>query len=93
MRAEKDLTFHEKYNLELIAECFNVFNHENTTSVNTTGYTFGSPVLGNSAKGYTGDQTYTTPLTYNSSFGTVTNVNSNYAYSPRQVQVAIRLEF
>ena len=93
MRAEKDLTFHEKYNLELIAECFNVFNHENVTSVNTTGYTFGSSTPGNSAKGYTGEQTYTTPLTYNPSFGTATNVNSNYAYSPRQVQVAIRLEF
>ncbi len=76
-----------------LAECFNVFNHENVTGVNTTGYIFGSPVLGNTTKGYTGDQTYTTPLTYNSTFGSVTNVNSNYAYSPRQVQVALRLEF
>lgn len=93
LRAQKDLTFKERYNLQLIGECFNVFNHENVTGVNTLGYTFGSPVLGNSAKGYTGDQTYTTPLTFNPSFGSVTNVNSNYAYSPRQIQVAIRLEF
>jgi hypothetical protein len=93
LRAEKDFSFHEKYNLELITECFNVFNHENVTSTNTTGYTFGSAALGNTTSGYKGEQTYTTPLTYNPSFGTVTNVNSNYAYSPRQVQVAIRLEF
>jgi outer membrane receptor protein involved in Fe transport len=93
VRAEKEFTFHERYNLQLIGECFNVANHQNVTSVNTTGYTFGSPVLGDSAKGYTGPQTYTTPLTFNPSFGTVTNVNSNYAYSPRQIQIAARLQF
>jgi outer membrane receptor protein involved in Fe transport len=93
LRAQKNLNFHERYNLQLIGECFNVFNHQNVTSVNGTGYTYGSPILGNSSKGYTGDQTYTTPLTYNPSFGTVTNVNSNYAYSPRQIQIAVRLEF
>jgi hypothetical protein len=93
VRAEKVLTFKEKYDLQLIGECFNVFNHQNVTSVNTTGYTFGSPTLGDSAKGYTGPQTYSTPLTYNPSFGTVTNVNSNYAYSPRQIQLAMRLQF
>jgi hypothetical protein len=93
VRAEKVLTFKEKYDLQLIGECFNVFNHQNVTSVNTTGYTFGSPTPGDSAKGYTGPQTYSTPLTYNPSFGTVTNVNSNYAYSPRQIQLAMRLQF
>jgi hypothetical protein len=40
-----------------------------------------------------GNATYTTPLTYAPSFGTYTNANSNYAYSPRQVQLAIRLLF
>ncbi|WP_158748594.1 TonB-dependent receptor [Acidobacterium sp. S8] len=93
LRGQKDIQFHEKYTLQLIAECFNVFNHENTTSVNTLGYTFGSSTPAVSAKGYTGPQTYTTPLTYNPSFASVTNVNSNYAYSPRQVQVAVRFEF
>lgn len=32
-------------------------------------------------------------LNYNSGAGRVTNANSNYAYSPRQVQLAVRLQF
>jgi hypothetical protein len=31
--------------------------------------------------------------TYSNSFGAITNSNSNYAYSPRQIQVALRLQF
>jgi hypothetical protein len=93
LRAEKHLQFREKYTLQLIGECFNVFNHQNYTGVNNTGYTFGGSESGNDNKGYTGPQTYFTELQYNPSFATYTNSNSNYAYSPRQVQVAIRLEF
>jgi hypothetical protein len=43
--------------------------------------------------GYTGPQTYSTDLTFSNSFGTYNNSNSNYAYSPRQVQLALRLVF
>ena len=92
-RAEKQFTIHEKYDLHLQAECFNIFNHENYTGVNSTGYTFGGSTAANTTKGYTGDQTYTTQLQYNPSLSTYTNANSNYAYSPRQVQVAARLTF
>jgi len=53
-----------------------MFNHQNVTSVNTTGYTFSG-----------------SNLNYNGAAGTVTNANSNYVYSPRQVQLAVRLEF
>jgi hypothetical protein len=93
LRAEKQILFQDRYTLQLLGEVFNVFNHQNYTSVNTTGYTFGSSTAGVSDSGYTGPQTYTTQLTYNPSFATYTNSNSNYAYSPRQVQLAIRLSF
>ena len=90
LRAEKRILLHDRYNLQLLGECFNVFNHENFTSVNSVGYDFGS---GTSATAANGTTTYTTPLTYAPSFGTYNNANSNYAYSPRQVQLALRLEF
>jgi hypothetical protein len=61
--------------------------------VNNTGYTFGGSTSGVATSGYTGPQTYSTQLQYNNSFGTYTNSNSNYAYSPRQIQVAVRLSF
>jgi hypothetical protein len=90
VRAEKQFMPHERYNLQFLGECFNVFNHQNYTGVNSTGYNFGS---GTSTVDASGNATYTTPLTYAPSFGTYTNANSNYAYSPRQVQLAIRLAF
>ncbi|WP_124848069.1 TonB-dependent receptor [Acidipila sp. EB88] len=92
-RLEKQFQLHDKYTLQLFGECFNIFNHENYTSANTTGYNFGSTTLANSATTYTGPQTYTTALQYNTSFGSTTNANSNYVYSPRQVQVAAKLVF
>jgi outer membrane receptor protein involved in Fe transport len=90
LRAEKQILLHDRYSLQLLGECFNVFNHENYTGVNSTGYDFGSGTSSTAANGTT---SYTTPLTYAPSFGTYNNANSNYAYSPRQVQLALRLEF
>ncbi len=80
LRAQKTFTFREKYNLELIGEAFNLANHQNVTSVSTTGYTF-STVSG------------VNTLAYNPTAGTPQNANSNFAYSPRQVQLAARLTF
>lgn len=93
IRAQKNLALPRDYSLQLIGECFNVFNHENYTSVNSTGYIFGGSTSGDTAKGYTGEQTYATQLQYSPTFGQYTNANSNYAYSPRQVQVSIKLLF
>jgi len=42
------------------------------------------------------DEAYTlsgTSLTPNSSFGNYTNSNSNYMYTPRQIQLAARYHF
>jgi outer membrane receptor protein involved in Fe transport len=93
VRAEKQLQFHDKYTLQLFGECFNVFNHQNFTGVNSTGYNFGNSSQAVNTDGYTGPQTYSTDLTFSNSFGTYNNSNSNYAYSPRQVQLALRLVF
>ena len=81
LRAEKQFTFAEKYHLQLFGEGFNMLNRQNATGVNTTGYSFGT----NAAK--------QPSLIYNSTFGTISNSNNNYVYSPRQVQISARLIF
>jgi hypothetical protein len=73
--------------LELFAEIFNVVNHQNITGLTSEAYT----LTDSTATG-----TATAPvqtLTPYSSFGTYTNSNSNYTFSPRQVQVSARLHF
>ena len=88
MRAQKDFTFAEKYNLQLIGEAFNLANHQNVTGLNTTGYSLNTvqPPTGSSAAP-------TSTLVYQTGFGTVTSANSNNAYQVRQVQLALRLTF
>jgi outer membrane receptor protein involved in Fe transport len=86
LRAEKDFTFAEKYNLQLIGEAFNLPNHLNITGVTTQGYTStvtqGSPTVAPTAN-----------LVFQPTFQSITSANSNYAYSPRQIQLALRLLF
>jgi len=76
LRLSKKIKFREHYSAEFLGEAFNVFNHMNVTSANTTGYIISG-----------------TTLSYNSSFGKVTNGNSNFAYTPRQIQAGFRFFF
>ena len=80
LRVSKRFDIREGMNLELLAESFNILNHYNTTGVNTTAYSIGTSAAANA-------------LTYNAAFGTRTSVNSNLAYSPRQVQLGARFHF
>jgi hypothetical protein len=73
----------DRLRLELFAEMFNVMNHQNITGLTTEAYTL-SDVAGAATV-----QT----LTPYSGFATYTNSNSNYTYSPRQMQLAARLHF
>ena len=86
LRAQKDFTFMEKYNLQLIGEAFNLANHQNVTGINGTGYAIST------TQGST-PATTSNSLTYQPSFGSVTSANSNYAYGPRVIQLALRLMF
>jgi outer membrane receptor protein involved in Fe transport len=85
-RLQKEFTFAEHYNVQLFAEAFNLANHQNITGVNTTGYSL------TTGQGLPGS-TPTNTLFYQSSFGTPSSANSNYAYNPRLVQIAARLVF
>ncbi|HEU5233368.1 MAG TPA: TonB-dependent receptor [Terriglobales bacterium] len=86
LRISKHFAFHDRYSLELLGEAFNLLNHFNATGITTLGYKTGgtaaAPIL--------------TPNVDNTGtllFGQVTNANSNFAYSPRQVQLGVRLMF
>ena len=87
-RVQKDFTFAEKYNLELIGEAFNLANHQNITGLNNTGYVLSTvtPVANSPAPP-------TSTLNYQSTFQTVTSANSNNAYQTRQIQLAARVTF
>jgi hypothetical protein len=71
----------ERVRFEVFAEVFNVMNHQNITGVTTEAYTL------------TDSSTNVPTLTPYPLFGQYTNSNSNYTYSPRQVQIAARLHF
>lgn len=80
VRLSKRVRFGDRYSAEVLGEAFNIFNHQNVTGVNNTGYFVGG--------------TFAAPtLSFNSPFGSVTNSNSNFAYSPRQIQIGFRFLF
>jgi hypothetical protein len=86
LRLSKKVRFGDRYSAEILGEAFNLFNHQNVTGVNNTAYGIGSttdPVT-----------KFVTPtLSFNSPFGSVTNSNSNFAYTSRQIQIGFRFFF
>jgi hypothetical protein len=91
LRISKRFTIAERVKLELLGESFNILNKQNVTAVNTTGYFLG-----------TNAATKTNTLSFNTSsansalplFGSITNSNSSgFSFSPRQVQLAARIQF
>jgi len=78
----KRIPFGDRCSFELLGELFNALNHQNVTGVATNGYAISQP---------TG--AVTPLLTYQPNFGSVQTTNSNYIYSPRQVQIGERFNF
>jgi outer membrane receptor protein involved in Fe transport len=95
------------YHLQLMGEMFNVANHQNVTGVSTSAYTLSAnssvtpsstcaAASGNSGLAECSTMKYVprTGTGINASgFGSVSNANSNFVYSTRQMQVSLRLEF
>ncbi len=83
LRFSKETAINERCKLEVMGEGFNLLNHQNVTRTDTVGYTI------------SGASSATTlpHLTYQPSFGTVTNSNSSTLYRERQIQLAFRLVF
>lgn len=87
MRVQKDFKFFEHYNLQLIGEAFNLANHQNVTGVSTSAYAI-STTQGQTPGSSLNKLTYS-----NTSFGVPSSINSNYANSPRLIQLAARIQF
>ncbi|MGA9667818.1 MAG: carboxypeptidase regulatory-like domain-containing protein [Terracidiphilus sp.] len=96
-RLQKDIRLNDRYNIELIGEGFNLLNFVNVTSLSTTAYSI------TGCK--TSTATATCSLTYQpfsnalgglstqSGFGSISNANSTFVYSQRQIQLGIKLDF
>ena len=88
LRLQKDLPISDRFNLELLGEGFNLFNHMNVTGVNSTAYSIGS----------TGTLTYQpfspgAGKSNQSGFGAITNADSTFVYSQRELQLGLKLDF
>lgn len=101
LRLAKYFTFREKYKLELIGDFFNIANHQNVTGVNNNGYFIAAsgtaptptgPVTCSSASPCLDFFDPTKPA-LSSLFGTVTSSNGNITYTPRQIQLGVRIQF
>jgi Carboxypeptidase regulatory-like domain len=94
VRLSKTLTFQEKYKLELSADFFNFINKQNVMSVNNTGYIVQTTNTINTASGAVACSTASPCLNFSPTFGTITGTNnSNFLYTPRQIQVGARISF
>ena len=85
LRASKSVVVHERYNLQFLAEAFNLANHQNVTGVGATAYSISENTTThtNNLAQYTA-----TP------FGSITSTNnSNFAFNIRQLQMAVRFTF
>jgi hypothetical protein len=76
--------------VELLAESFNLFNHQNVTEVETTGYY----IEPGSTSGSLPTLNFLTGLKANTTaFGKPLNVNATNFYRERQIQFGLRIRF
>ncbi len=83
--------------LELLVESFNLFNHQNVTEIETTGYylesgTPSSPPTLNFLNSFT-LQPPIPGLAPRNAFGQPLNINATNFYRPREIQVGLRMRF
>jgi hypothetical protein len=85
--------------LELLAESFNLFNHQNVTELETTGYYIDSgttsslPTLNFLAGPVTNPTTGAVTNANTTAFGQPLNINATNFYRERQIQFGLRLRF
>lgn len=83
MRLSKNIPIKERFNLQVLAEAFNLLNHVNYTNEATGAYSItGSTLVWNAPS--TNGKTQ---------FQTLTNANSNFAYTSRQIQIGAKFTF
>lgn len=88
LRLSKRFKIQDRATVELLGETFNLANHVNETAVTTNAYSYAPGTAATSTLAATPNT-----LTYNTPFGQENNANSNLVYSPRQVQLGVRVMF
>jgi hypothetical protein len=90
VRLSKHFDLSHMRRLELLAESFNLFNHQNVTEIETTGYTIES----GTTTGGLPSLNFLTGLKANTTaFGQPLNVNATNFYRERQIEFGLRLRF
>jgi hypothetical protein len=90
VRLARRFNFGSERQLELLAESFNLFNHQNVTELETVGYSIQS----GSVNGSLPTLNFLTGLkTGQTEFGQPLNVNSMDFYRERQIQFGMRMRF
>ncbi len=84
IRVQKQFTFAEKYNLQLLANVFNIANHQNIDGVGTTAYKLSSGAAGNLGIATFQPTTFAVPTSSN---------NSGFLYTPREIEIGARFAF
>jgi hypothetical protein len=90
LRLAKRFNLGSMRQLELLAESFNLFNHQNVTELETIGYSIES----GGTNGSFPTLNYLTGLKANSTaFGQPLNINATDFYRERQIQLGLRVRF
>jgi hypothetical protein len=90
LRLGKRFSLGSMRQLELLAESFNLFNHQNVTELETVGYSIES---GNVNGSFPTLNFLTGLKTGQTEFGQPLNVNATDFYRPRQIQFGVRFRF
>ncbi len=93
LRLSKSFKFTERFGAEVIGQAYNLFNHVNATSANNTGYLISTSGTTTTSAGTVTCSAASPCLNFNAPFGSITNANSNFAYSSRQVEIGFRFLF
>jgi len=93
MRVAKNFAIRERYKVELMANFFNIANKQNVMGVNQTGYIIATS--GGTCSAASPCLNFNTNATTGAAlFGSVTSVNnSNFLYTPRQIELGARVHF
>jgi hypothetical protein len=90
LRLSKRFHLGEMRELELLAQSFNFFNHQNVTELETVGY---SLEPGDTSGGFPTLNFLTGLKTNQTEFGQPLNVNATDFYRPRQIEFGLRMRF
>jgi hypothetical protein len=82
VRVEKQFTFRDRYNVQFFANVFNVANHQNIDGIGTLAYKLAGSGLAGTATFQS--STFQAPTSSN---------NSGFLYTPREIEIATRINF